>query len=246
MKRAVIQSSILLVAAHAALVAGPLDIVGTQGALGFSAVFQNLGSGILQITLSNTGTTAPTDESGVLAALFFNIDGNPALVPQSVLLGTDSAVVNGTGDPSYNWQYATGLSGPGGTTQGISAAGFGLFSRGNFCGSANCGNKLKDSDWGLVDAAYVPASGNPSIAGNPLIQTSAIFVLSGIAAGFDPSTAISDVRAQYSASLIGVNATSLLGSDPALAASASTPEPGTFVLIGSGLMVFALRRRART
>lgn len=220
-------------------VATPLNVTGASGALSFSALFENLGNGILQITVSNTGQVAPADESGVIGALFFNLNGDPALTPVSMSLGAGSSIVNGSGDPSPNWRYDAGLNGPGGATQGVSAAGYGLFgSRGNFCSGANCGNLLQGIDWGLVDAAYIAGSGNGSIAGEPMILDTAVFQLSGISSGFDPSVDVSNVSAQFTATL--TDSVNIAGIDPP-----GVPEPSAYCLIGTGMIVVSLIRRKR-
>ena len=220
--------TLLLCTANASPV-NPFLVTGFQGNSSYSALFENLGGGLLQITLSNTGTVAPSDETGVVGALFFNLAGDTVLSPVSMSLGSGSVIVNGSGDPSPDWEYAAGISGPDGATQGLSAAGYGLFGSGNFCSGSGCGNQLKGIDWGLVDSAYVPGSGNSSISGRPMIQDTAVFVLSGISDGFDPSTEISSVSAQYTASLTGTN---LPGVDPP-----SVPEPASYLLFAAGLVL---------
>jgi hypothetical protein len=219
-------------------VASPLTVMTSAGNLSYSADFRNLGGGLLQITLSNTGVTSPSDESGVIGALFFSLVGDPVLHPVAVSLGSGSTVVNGSGDPSLNWQYVSGLNGPHGATQGLSAAGYGLFGpRGNFCSGANCGNLLQGIDWGIVNSAYVAGSGNGSISSRPMIRDTAVFVLSGIAADFDPSSAVETVSAQYSASLTGKNIVA--------PAPGGIPEPSTYVLMGTGFMLLSFIRRQR-
>jgi hypothetical protein len=238
MKHTLTNLGILTLLIAGTAVASPLTASASAGSLSFSATFQNLGSGLLEIMVSNTGSTSPSDEGAVIGALFFNLAGDPTLHPVSMTLGVGSTVINGSGDPSPNWQYARGLNGPGGATQGLSAAGYGLFgSHGNFCSGANCGNLLHGIDWGIVNTAYVAGSGNGSIAGRPMIQDTAVFVLSGISANFDPSTDVSSVTAQYSASLTGASLVAIHHS--------GVPEPSTYVLIGAGFILIGLVRCRR-
>jgi hypothetical protein len=239
MKRNITNLAVLMFWVAANAVAGPLIVEGSQGDRSFSALFENVGAGNLQITISNTGSTAPADAGGVIGALFFNLNGDPTLTPVSMSLGTDSSIVNGSGDPSPNWQYARGFAGPGGATQGVSAAGYGLFgSIGNFYSGVNCGNLLQGIDWGLVNAAYTPGTGNASISGQPMIQDTAVFLLSGIALDFDPANDVTDVYAQYTATLTGTN---LAAPDPS-----TVPEPATSWLIVTGvIMMIVLRSNDR-
>src|SRR5215469_3536537 len=138
MKRTITALGILTLLTTATALASPLQAVGSQGSLSFSALFDNIGGGLLQITITNTGLVAPASENDVIGALFFSLNGDPVLTPVSLSLGAASSIANGSGDPSPHWNYATGLSGPGGATQGLSAAGYGLFDgKGNFWSGVN-------------------------------------------------------------------------------------------------------------
>ena len=242
MNRTFANAFALMTVTAAAALASPITFLGTQGNQSYTAVFVNLGGGVLQLTLTNTGTVAPNDESGVLGALFFSLNGDPALTPVSVVLGSGSSIVNGSGNPGPHWEYLGGLSGPGGATDGISAAGYGIFGSGNFCSGTGCGNSLQGIDWGLVDSAYTAGSGNGSISGQVLIQDTAVFLLSGLPDGFDPSTGVTDVGAQYTATVSGSGTVTnfVPGSDPP---TPSVPEPSTCVLLGAALVAMGVGRR---
>src|SRR5215813_954956 len=90
--------------------------------------------------------------------------------------------------------------------------------------------------YGITSAGDNLATGNSAVTGgNALIKNSVIFTLSGLPAGFDPSTAISNVVFQYGTQLTDPH---FPGNPP------SVPEPATLGLVGIGLVgVGAMWRR---
>src|SRR5262249_38071850 len=133
----------------------------------------------------------------VLTAVFFDVSG-PALslTPTSAVLNGGSTVFFGTTDPGNvvggEWAYKGGLVGePAGDHYGISSTGINLFGPGDrFPGNNLQGPDSPDGlQYGITSAGDNPATGNSPVTGdNALIQNSVVFHLSGLPAGFDPST----------------------------------------------------------
>lgn len=205
--------------------ANPVTFVGTSGSLSASATFSVGGSNLL-ITLANqdhrlfTGTRGSDalKPSELLTALYFTIDGATLLSPVSM---TAESVVNGTGVPGQNWQYVAQVSGaPGGADSGVSAAGLGIFGpNGNF---APGGQNLQGANWAIVGDHYTPGSGVGNLSTTTLIQSSAVFELTGLPPGFDESS-IGAVSFQWGTSL----------SEPS-APGVPVPEPSTLSLLLAG------------
>ena len=77
------------------------------------------------------------------------------------------------------WGYASGLAAPGGATEGISSAGFGLFGGSNFNGlDLDPPAALDGFNYGLVSINDDPGSGNAQVTGNvPLARYAVVFTL---------------------------------------------------------------------
>lgn len=215
----------------------------TSGALGATAVFHDAGSGNLQITLTNTGgdVLVPAD---LLTALFFSCSCG-TLTPVSALLPSGRTVLfgsNGGGNVGGEWGYGAGLSGPGGATRGISAAGFGLFGGPNFNGpDLNSHASLNGMDYGITSAGDNPSTGNaPVTGGNELIKNSVVFTLSG----FNGNLSFSNISFQYGTDLEEPNFGGGTGSGGG-SGQTLVPEPTSLLLFGSGLAASAFRLRRR-
>jgi hypothetical protein len=207
---------------------GLLLTTGEVSALPLSAAasFAMVG-GNLQVVLTNTDPGDVGLPTQVLTALFFDIAGNPTLTPISATLGTSTVLFgpDGGGNVGGEWAYAAGLSGaPGGAKQGISSSGFGLFGDPNFGGaSLDPPTAVDGLNYGLTSAGDNPATGNAEVTGNvPLIKNQVTFLL-GVPGSFTP-TNISNVHFQYGTAL---------NENPPVA------EPGTLLLLGSGLLLTA-------
>jgi hypothetical protein len=202
--------------------ANPVTFAGTSGSLSAWATFSVSGSNLF-ITLSNqddrvfTGTKGDQalKPSELLTALYFTIDGVTSLSSVNM---TAESVVNGTGTPGQNWQYVDNLSGaPGGAGSGVSAVGLGIFGpSGNF---ATGGQNLQGASWAIVGANYTPGTGVGNLPSMPLIQSSAVFELTGLPPGFDESS-IGAVSFQWGTSLSEPNAPGV-----------PVPEPSTLSLL---------------
>lgn len=230
-----------------AAIAAPFTFHGADGDLEASVLFNVVG-GELVVTLTNAFPGDVTRRSQILTGLFFDITGNPTLTPTTAAVADGSQLVQGTtvlgGAGTYvgdQWAYGANLDGaPHDASQGIAAAGFGLFDGANF-GCDPSGNPCQDLngvDYGLTSAGDDLTTGNLSNPkSNPdssatiaVVQHAVVFTLGGIGLGFDPSISIFNVSFQYGSGF----------QEPNL-----VPEPGTLWLVGSGLALLAHRRWRR-
>jgi hypothetical protein len=196
----------------------------------------------LMVTLTNTSTVDVFRPSDVLTAVFFTLAGNPTLTPVSAVLADGSTVLfapaGGSGpDVGGEWAYEDGLTGaPLGAREGISSAGLGLFGpKDLFPPMVNLQGPLSPGglQYGITSATDDPTTGNSAVKGGfALIQNSVMFTLSGLTPGYLTEGTITNISFQYGTSL----------RDP----NVPVPEPGTLVLLGSGLVgVTAFGRRLR-
>ena len=217
--------------------------VGTSGTLSATATFEASGTDLM-VTLTNDSAFDVLIPVQVLTTVFFNMDDSISLTPVSASLGPGSVVhfgSDGGGNVGGEWAYEEDLSGILGhpdADRGIGSAGLSVFGLTNFNGpnlNPPPPNPVTNGlDYGIVSKWDDISSGNAKVTGKvPLIQDSVVFELSGLPAGFDPSTDIYDVTFQYGTSL----------------GETTVPEPGTLLLLGSGLVSLAgygrFRRRKR-
>lgn len=175
-------------------------------------------------------------------ALFFDLSGVGALTPVSASLGSSTvfygSIVNDVGE---GWQYKSGTSGlPGGQTEGISGAGYGVFGpSGNFFSP---GVTLDGLDYGLLSAGDNSGTGNTGVTGHgPLINDSITFLLSGLPVGFteaDLAADLTNVAFQYGTALSDVTEPCIGSCGPA-----RIPEPSLPLLVGAGLLAWGVTRR---
>jgi hypothetical protein len=213
--------------------------VGTSGHRSAAAIFEQFGP-YLKVTLSNTSLAdvlAPVD---VLTAVFFSLAGNPSLTKLSATLAPGSLVLFGSTDPGGGvggeWAYQSALTGaPGGAKSGISSTGLGLFGpHDRFPGSNLQGPASPDGlQYGITSAGDNPATGNTPVTGsNALIRHAVTFTL-GLPEGYALGQ-LHTVGFQYGTNLSEPN----MPGDP-------VPEPATWVLLGSGVLVLCLWERQK-
>jgi len=216
-------------------------ITASSGTLAASADFSVVG-GNLQVILTNTSASDVLVPANVLMALFFDLNGVGALTPVSASLGGSTvfygSIVNDVGE---GWQYKSGTSGlPGGQTEGISGAGYGVFGpTGNFFSP---GVTLNGLNYGLLSAGDNSATGNGGVTGGgPLIKDSITFTLSGLPGGFtdqDLANDLTNVAFQYGTALNDITEPSIGSCGPA-----RVPEPSMPLLLGAGLLAWGVTRR---
>lgn len=232
----------------------------------------NATSGLLTVTLTNTGTykldtsgqqvIVPTD---VLTALFFNYtgsgtidwNGNKKHAEKTRPVGT-SATTKDWANYTYagttlnvagEWAYQKGTNlGSTGYQYGISSSGYGVFGSSDRLGPGNLTDPVAPDglQWGIVGATYVNGSGNGGVESTPLARGSVTFTFATSGGVFD-LTRISGVRFQFGTNL----------SEPSLTGTpdgnTSTGGPGTPVPAPAGLVLLVsatpfallLRRRRR-
>ena len=223
-----------------------VTINGSAGARSASAAFAVSGSN-LQITLTNTASAdamAPTD---ILTAIYFDISGSLlGLGRGSVVLAPGSTVYHGITDPGNvvggEWAYVEGLGGaPSSARYGVSSSGL------NWFGPSDRfpGNDLEPPvspdgvQYGITTAGDDMNTGNGGIDSSGLIHNSVVVTLTGLPAGFDPLSRISNLTFQYGTAVTEPQVPGNPGG------SVSVPLPSA---AGAGLATIGLvlsRRRRR-
>jgi hypothetical protein len=189
----------------------------------------------LVLTLTNTATVDAADPTQVLTAVFFDVGGNVSLTPTSAVLSVGSSIAfccTGTTVVGGEWafrQQATGF-GPGGTRVGISAAGFGMFGNPGFPGANLSGPQAVGGlQFGIVSLQDNINHGNAAVTGQfPLIQGGVTFTFD---LPHNTDVRLSKVVFQYGTDTC----------EPSLPGVA-TPEPGAWLLLGTGLTALLARR----
>ncbi len=219
-----------------------------------TATFDVSGSDLI-VTLVNTSTLDVVHRNEVLTAVFFDIAGDPTLTPISALIPAGSEIFYYDsfptgGDVGGEWAYrddantVTGSLPPGNGSYGISSVGLNIFGPDE---RFNPAYDLDDPDspnglnFGITSAGDVESTFQGGIYGpkgykvEPLTKNRVTFTLRGLGAGFDPTTAISNVWFQYGTDL----------SEPSYGGEPYVPEPITLVgaAIGVGAVGGYLRKR---
>jgi hypothetical protein len=225
----------------AALLVVPLrgyatDLTVDNGWLGASVTFSASGSNLL-VTLTNNFPGDPSKNKDILTGVFFDIDPSVGdLTTISARLGAGSSVTNGGGtDPggsvggewAYQWGSNTILFGD---HYGLSAVSGGIFDKADLFGGTNLsGASGPDGvDYGITSKTDTAGNNDATLAGIPLILNQVVFTLGGLPAGFDPSSAVSNINFAY-------------GPKPS-----NVPEPTSLALLGIGsATAWVIRRRRK-
>jgi hypothetical protein len=204
----------------------------------------------LIVTLSNNGAFDPSVPADILTAIFFKIDGDPALTPVSAQLGPDSSViahplpVGFDGNVGGEWAYRNDLTGaPLDANEGISTAAFKWFKTPDLFPGPNLqGPKAPGGvRFGITTIADLYGNNKGGLKNQGLIQANVVFTLADLPQGFeytDISKRISDVTFQFGANL---KQPDILG-----VAIQQIPEPSTISLVAAALLGALTLARRRT
>ena len=211
------------------------DLTVDNGWLGASVTFSASGSNLI-VTLTNNFPGDPAKSKDILTGVFFDVDPSAGdLATVSAKICATCSVTNGGGtDPggsvggewAYQWGENTLLFGD---HYGISSTSLGIFEKGDLFGGKNLyGSAAPDGvDYGITTPNDTAGNNDSTLAGIPLVLNQVIFTLSGLPAGFDPSTAISNINFNY-------------GPKPS-----NVPEPTSLALLGIGGATAWIARRRR-
>ena len=213
------------------------------------------GVNYLTVVLTNTATYDSQIPTEILTAIFFSLPGDPTLSRTAGLSGAYTNPFNGSdikGGPDVlnigtEWAYRSGLS-VSGFNQGLSSIGTNLFGAGDrFITCSDCDLQGPDApdglQYGITTTNDNGANDNGGVDGAELVRNSVLFLLGGIAAGFDPSTSITSVRFQYGTDLAETYFGN--GGYSGGGGSSRVPYPSSLALIGFGALgaVLVARRR---
>lgn len=226
-----------------ALQAGSLTLSTTSGTNQASATFSMLNNSTLQVILSNTSITGAASSSDVLTGFFFATSTGVA-APTSVTAAAGSiqncplCPSNAT-DVSGQWLWGSNVTGLGGTAPAyaLASTSFGFLTSPIAFNPLELSRGASNVDFGLVSPNT--SFGQSAFTGSPLVTQQLVFTFA-VGAGFDTTTIVSGGFLWGSTLVpLGAGQLSLYG--------ASSPEPGSLLLIGGGLAAMALfaRRRAR-
>ncbi len=206
-RKSLLLKSVVAVAVSSALsaMATPMLYTGSAGSRAASVSFEIV-AGALRLVLTNSSaadTLVPTD---VLTGVFFDVAGNPSMARTSAtsagLTRLGTTIVSAAGsNVGGEWAYLNGLN-QYGANSGVSSSGLGVFGPGNrFPGLNLAGPATPDGlQYGLATFGDDAATGNGGLDGNELTQNAVVFLLGGLAPGFQLSD-ISHVTFQYGTAL---------------------------------------------
>ena len=211
------------------------DLSVDNGYLGASVTFSSSG-GNLTVTLTNNFTGDPVKSKDVLTGVFFDIEPSAGdLITGTAKICATCSVTNGGltgpgGSVGGEWAYQFGSEGLlFGDHYGISSTSLGIFDKSDLFGGANLNGAAGPDgvDYGITTKSDTPGNNDSTLAGIPLVLNQVIFTFSGLPAGFDPSTAISNINFNY-------------GPKPS-----NVPEPTSLALLGIGGATAWIARRRR-
>jgi hypothetical protein len=202
------------VGARQANAGGVYTFTGSSGSLSAEVTFDNSTAGTLLVTLKNTASAQVTTSANALYAVFFNLTNNTTLGAVSANVASGSSII-GTGDSGSGtdvggeFGFLQGISGFGGATFGISAAGYaapvsfgpGSIFPGGVDRNGDDGGQVRPDgpDYGIVGTGGVASGTNDPGDRNPYIKNAAVFQFT-IPNDLSSASQITDIRFQYGTS----------------------------------------------
>jgi hypothetical protein len=191
----------------------------------------------LIVTLSNTGTFDPVDANDVLTGIFFTVNGDPKLLPESAEVAPGSSVIDHrlplgfAGDVGSQWAYRNDLlDAPDGQDEGISSTSLKWFGTKNlFSRKAIKGfGSFSGISFGITTFDDLDGHNRGNLKNQALIRDSVVFTFAGLPQNFALSD-ISDITFQYGTT---IKRAELIGE----AMANDVAEPPTIALVAASLL----------
>lgn len=222
--RSLCAAGVLSLASVQVVMAGPITVSATSGAMTATATFERSGDLlVLRVQRAINGTIRPED---VLNSVFFELRGGMAVTP-------DSALLDGTAT-AFGPQGGCVVDGPWGygAASGPASAGFRAMNNGS-CLTIDHNLRGGDLSGPVFIGGPLPGDGGGTPFGTPGDRTDIVIAFRGITGDFDPSASVWNVSFEFGDVWTG----------PLQPRGAVVPMPSAAALGLVGLGIAASRRR---